>query len=45
MFNLALEIANKISNESKLPKESKQILQLVKEILEVRWSISQEPSG
>lgn len=44
IFNLASEIANKISGDCKTNKESRQLLQLIKELLEIRWSISLEPS-
>ena len=39
IFELASEIANKISANCKTSEDLRRILQLIKELLEVRWSI------
>jgi len=45
IFELATEIANKISSNCKFLEDSQRIIRLVKEMLEIRWSITPKPSS
>ena len=39
IFSLASEIANKISSSCNSAEDSQRIMELVRELLEIRWSI------
>ena len=40
LYELASEIANRVSNNRKSVEDSRRLIQLIKELLEVRWSLS-----
>ncbi len=43
-FELAQEIANKISSQCNSEAESKELIKLIKELLDVRWAIPSQSS-
>jgi len=45
IFDLVSEIAHKISSNCESIEESQRVVRLVKEMLEIRWSIALKPSS
>ena len=45
IFDLVSEIALKISSSCESIEDSQRVMRLVKEMLEIRWSISPKPSS